>query len=163
MSIDASEFRDTTKTSRKGRKPTGDKVMTPAERKRKQRQRQREANRELPSWLRLRHSLWQVIQQQFIFADVDELSNTLRALGEALAMANAYRSDPNFADWYDSLLIYRDPDNFPKELDYITEFFPELKAYQFDANHYANRKGTKLFDILRDIIEGHENSDEVQP
>lgn len=161
MSNEAMANRDTKAESRKGRKPTGGKAMTPAERKRKQRQREREAKSKLPSWLRLRHSLWRVIQQQFMFADVDELCNALKALNAALGMVNAYRSTPEMvANCQESLLFYMNPDKFPKDRDFFSDLFPELKAYQFDDQHFANRKGTILIDILRDLIESHENKSE---
>ena len=149
------ELRDNKKTSRKGRKPKSDKAMTPAERKRQQRQRQREAKCELPSWLRLRRDLWELIQDHFMFEDADELSAALNALGAAITIANCYRSTKEPSQiWCAGLVAYHDP---PEQLEGRLQLFSELKAYRFDSLHYPAREGTKLVDILRDIMECHEN------
>lgn len=154
------ELRDSKKTSRKGRKPKNGQAMTAAERKRQQRQRQRDAKGELPSWLRLRHDLWKVIQDNFMFEDVDELASALVALEAALVFAHIARAKNKSLDiWLEGLKAYHSP---PKELNGVMQFFPQVGRYQFDDLGCSKREGTVLFDILRDITEGHESESEEE-
>jgi hypothetical protein len=150
------ELRDSNQTSRKGRKPKNDKATTPAERKRQQRQRQREAKSELPSWLRLRRDLWKVIQDHFMFEDVDELVCALRALEAALTLAHVARAKGKDWDfWTAGLMAFNNP---PEELNGALGFFQQIGRYQFEELGCADRKGAVLFDILRDIMECHEKA-----
>lgn len=150
------ELRDNSQASRKGRKPKNDKAMTPAERKRQQRQRHRDAKSELPSWLRIRHDLWKVIQDHFMFEDVDELVGALSALEAALTFAHIARAKGKHFDiWTMGLKAFNDP---PEELNGALGFFPQIGRYQFEELRCANRQGAILFDVLRDIMECHEKA-----
>jgi hypothetical protein len=155
------ELRDSKKTSRKGRKPKDGKAMTPAERKRQQRQRQREAKCELPSWLRLRRDLWRLIQDHFMLADVDELADALNALQAALVGANCFRSTGDSTqEWSVGLDAYW---NATGQLEGKWQFLDDFGPYCFDGK-FPNREGTKLVDILRDVMEGHKkDSGEDKP
>lgn len=149
---------DTRNASRKGRKPNGEKAMTPAERKRQQRQRQRKAKSELPSWLRLRRDLWTLVQDHFLCADVDELADALNALQAALISANCFRSEGDSTqEWSVGLDAYW---KATEKLEGKWQFFKEFGVYHFEGSVFPNRKGTKLVDLIRDVIECHEKDSE---
>jgi hypothetical protein len=156
------EIRDTTAKSRKGRKPKHGVAMTAAERKRRQRDRQRKEARDLPSWLRIRHRLWKLVQNEFCFSNADELSHALTALGLALTMTNMYRSKEmsSFSNWWFALEAYCSINGVASEnQDVIDAMFHEFKPYKCDLPH-DDIKDARLMHILRDIGKRHENQAE---
>jgi hypothetical protein len=146
--------------SRKGRKPKHGVAMTAAERKRRQRDRQAKEENALPSWLRIRRRLWELVQKEFCFSNADELSHSLTALGLALMMTNLYRSKEMsvFSNWWFGLEAYNSVDGVASEYQHVIDsMFIELKPYRFELLPYDDIKDAKLLDVLCDIGKRHEN------
>jgi hypothetical protein len=130
--------------------------MSPAERKRKQRERQRKEKTDVPSWLRLRREIWQFVQERFMFANVQELSNALEALAKALVATNVFQlyGEPadRFFHQFNSELVER-----PEAI----AVFQEIAPYVIDPDilqKFPAIKDRMLFDLLRDFLgESHKS------
>lgn len=151
---------DAVKQSRKGRKPINGRAMTAAERKQRQRANQRQAKREkrksTPSWLRLRHDVWQLVQERFMFANAAELSSALRAVAETITATRFAIVD----DWGEpgryskTLMGNKQPD------EQIREAFPDLLPYEIDAYCEKRLPGVSkptLLELLRDMLDQSQN------
>ncbi len=147
---------DTVRQSRKGRKPINGRAMTAAERKQRQRKAAKTKRREMPSWLRLRHDIWQLVQERFMFANAAELSSALRAVAETITATRFAILD----DWgepgrYSKTLIgSKEPD------EQIREAFPDLLPYEIDTYCEKRLPGVSkptLLEVLRDMLEQSRN------
>ncbi len=152
-------------STKRGRKPKNGTAMTAAERKRNQRQRKKEATNSLPSWLRVRHRLWQLVQDEFMFSDVDELAHALKALSIALIGTNCHRVDSKrrSADWWWPLQAYNKLGTVSAvNQESIDLLFDELRDYVFDDSQeaFTNRRGTNLVTLICDIVGSHESETE---
>lgn len=152
--------RDTSTTSRKGRKPINGRAMTAAERKRMQREREKERKVDpssLPSWLRIRHRLWRLLQDEFQLSNADEMVNALEALACVVAFVNCVVADNKVSDggmgrYIHVIQAYLDPEKHFDSSNPIHSILHDLRGYQFAEDRFPGRKDNLLFDLFCDML-----------
>lgn len=152
--------RDTHSKSRKGRPAINGQAMTAAQRKRRQRERQRAELQDVPSWLRLRQQIWKLVQEQFQFANADELANALHGVSLAITCANVYamhgHPPATIAKAPRALL---DPGSADREL---LRLFPELAPYAPSIHEtYPAVTDRMLLDVICDLLGESRNAEQL--
>lgn len=154
-------IRDTQTKSRKGRRPIGGQAMTAAQRKQRQRDKAKADRDETPSWLQLRHDIWQLVQDRFMFANAAELANALHAIAAAinysLFAVKIQDSDPS--SYLAVAMGRREPDQWMTEgLDYIFPYKVDLALEQ----KYPGIQDPILYEVVRDVLNGSRIDDDEQ-
>jgi len=153
---------DTQTESRKGRKPISGRAMTPAERKQRQRDKANAERGETPRWLQLRHDIWQLVQERFMFANAAELANALKAISAAITFTNTSRlcgaTDDELVKFLATALGNREPDKAINAFAY--ELLP-YKANEFSEVNLPGFHGAILFEVIRDMLNGSRIEDDA--
>lgn len=150
---------DKPKASRKGRRPKNGVAMSPAERKRQQRRRERQKKTELPSWLRMRREIWQIVQGKFILNSAAEVSAALNAVAMAISIEMTNSLYDKNSHKLDGVGMLVDPVGCCAEVDAETlSLIAELKPFacEDETRVYPRWQKLKLFDVISDIITRHE-------
>ena len=147
---------DTAKQSRKGRKPINGRAMTAAERKQRQRQATEIKRQEMPSWLKLRHDIWQLVQDRFMFSTTAELADAMHAVAFAINICCFHAAGKHSGShrYVSTMLGTSEPDEITKQC------FPELLSYKPDQkleDKYPGVHGMMLLDALRDMLGESQN------
>lgn len=132
--------------------------MSAAERKQRSRDKQRQQESDVPSWLRLRREIWQLVQQHYILANADELATALTAIGNAITAGNIFSmkfSEESGREFFEQLV--NPDDGFA-----FQGLFPGLMKYQADPQverEFPQVKERRLVHLISDIT-GQSQKDE---
>ena len=149
---------DTVRQSRKGRKPINGRAMTAAERKQRQRKAAKTKRREMPSWLKRRHDIWQLVQERFMFANAAELADALHAVSLAISICSFYAANnqPESFQYVATMLGNREPNEITKSL--YQELLP-YKPEQRLKEKYPVAYELTVLDVIRDILGESQNNE----
>lgn len=149
---------DAVRQSRKGRKPINGRAMTAAERKQRQRKAAKTKRREMPSWLRLRHDIWRLVQERFMFANATELADALHAVAFAINICSFYAANkqPESYQHVATMLGNREPNEITKSL--YQELLP-FKPDQRLKEKYPGVYELTVLDVIRDMLGESQNSE----